>query len=137
MILFLIFYLTVLAEPELFSRNFSEVFLWVLPFIFSLYVFWDMVKLLEYRNINTHQEDNEIELEINASRFWKTFFFSVLVITQAFIFYFGMTNIFPINREWGFNGTQLFFIIFSTGIILGYRLVKWGIPLRTYGNNVT
>jgi hypothetical protein len=39
MIVFMVFYLTALVRPQTFRDNFSEIFWWVLPVIFTLYVF--------------------------------------------------------------------------------------------------
>jgi hypothetical protein len=130
-IVFIVFYLTALLRPETFHNNFSEVFWWILPVLFTLYVFWDFVKLYEYKEISSDEEENKIEFEINKTRFWKTFYFFIAILVLALVFYLHITQIVIINPSLtNYDRMYFFFIVLSSVIILLFRLVKWGIPRK-------
>jgi hypothetical protein len=134
------FYLTDLAHPNNFTDHFSEAFIGVLPTLFLLYILWDCIRYKEYSKLPVGAEENcyktneekTQELDILKSRFWTTFAFFLLSITQMILFL-SFIRVLTFSGQVNIYQTYQIFIIVSIFIFCAYRFIKWDFQsLRIY-----
>lgn len=78
LILFIVYYLLVVANPYG-KIPYNEIFVWIIPFLFLLYVIWDGIKFFEYR-----QKGVRYALDIN--RFIITLVVAMVTLVLSLIY---------------------------------------------------
>jgi Kef-type K+ transport system membrane component KefB len=120
LIIYLFYYLVTLVQKK---DQHGDIFLWALPIILGIFLLWDLVKYLEYRN--------EVE-EPNEERFNRiviTLVFLAAIIIQSFLYSLALPYIQPL--PFGENVVNVLFTATSVTITFLYRLRKWKDPRRT------
>ncbi len=110
------FYLIQLAIPEHFGE-FNQVFVWVNPVIFGVYVVWDLVKFKEYNFKNQ-------EKIIRTNRATKTIYFFIIFMMISYAYTLVEVNEITIIAYEN-DIVDLIFILGSIGFTLWYRKSKW------------
>ena len=121
-IIFLVYYLVSIANPSSNAR-FGEAFEWVFPTIFALYLAWDIVKVLEYKQTRTSNM-------IRAKRTVITGVILVAFLAQASSYNIashssGITSIPDSNKI----TIDIAYIVTSLILIGMYRASKWEIKV--------
>lgn len=121
------FYLIQLSKPENFSE-FNQIFTWVIPTIFGVYIIWDLAKLKEYNF-------KDREKVVRGNRVRKTLYFTILFLIVALIYSNADQNDVTINFYEN-NILDLIFIFISIILVLLYRKSKWKMTRTRYKKRV-
>jgi hypothetical protein len=117
---FFMLYLFIIAEKSRFDNYFGSAFVWVIPAIFLLFVFWDLLKYKEYRS------DDEGSNKNLQNRMLYTVYILVALLIQDFFYNLFIGKI-TIEVAFDKNTTTLWFLISSSVIIAIYRIIKGNI----------
>ncbi len=108
-----------LTTKDDFLKSYHELFIWVLPILFFLFVIWDKLKSMEYSD--TSPDDQNIE-DMQRTKTWLYFGLTIAQMIGFLI----MSSIFNV-----FNWTtEYLYIIFTvTTLLLSifYRIWKYDI----------
>jgi hypothetical protein len=115
LILFIVYYLLVAANPYG-KTPYNEIFVWILPFLFLLYVIWDGIKVFEYR-----QKGVRYTLDIN--RFVITFLVAIVTVALSSIYIetINSDTYSIVNNKTSFD---IWFILLYFLIVSVYRFAK-------------
>lgn len=111
---------------KIYTTHYGELFLYILPIIFGLYVVWDIVKYYEYKKL---VNNNNGENTINSNRLFISGISFIVICIQSIIFY--LVDLIFISS---INVTLIYlsFTISSFIIVIKYRSAKWKVPVQTY-----
>ncbi|UVS68461.1 hypothetical protein NWT39_11185 [Nitrososphaera viennensis] len=120
-VVFLTYYIVSVANPES-KGHFGDIFQWILPIMFGLYLLWDILKILEYR------EEEREEHKIRVRRMIITATFFALFIAFSFLYQYQLSfwdNPYPTTPPWNKTHFDFTFIIYTFALVFFYRGIKW------------
>jgi succinate dehydrogenase hydrophobic anchor subunit len=111
---FFMLYLFIIAEKIRFDIYFGSAFVWVIPAIFGLFIIWDILKFIEYRN------------EYHVRRMLLTIFASLAILALDLFYNVYAGNLVAgsaLDKNWTFLAA-----IGASSVIIGtYRVFKGNI----------
>ncbi len=121
-IVFFTYYIVSVANPSS-SGFFGEIFLWVLPAMFILYLLWDAVKFVEYKNDVNNKS-------IRWRRMITTVLFASIFVFQSFAYAAQLDSFdrpypYETNPPWNKTHFDIIYIAFSIVMVGIYRALKW------------
>lgn len=131
-ITFLAYYLVVIVVPKTDDSgrqlvSYSDTFVWILPFMFFLFVIWDVLKNIEYWD----------ESETRRTRIYRTLYSVVLCVYFIVLSLVYSTYVNPdsdsLDKWNNKNEYDFYFLILSAAGVVTYRLfLKWNIVHRIH-----
>jgi hypothetical protein len=115
LILFVVYNLLLVANPSS-GEKYSSIFIYLIPILYTLYLFWDFAKI--------KQIESDFKEPADINRFFITFSFAVLSFSiVVFYIYFAITTKLTITEE-HINDLDMWFIIIYVIHTISYRLSK-------------
>ncbi len=118
-ITFVTYYMVQLTDKDNFLKSYNELFLWVLPTLFFLFVIWDKLQSMEYANDSS--EDRNIE-DNQRTKTWICFGFTIAQLI-GFVVLSHVLTTFKLPIEY----IYLIFTSISLLINIFYRLKRYDV----------
>lgn len=115
--IFLFYYIVSLADPDNISYR-HDVFLYLLPALYIVYLTWDITKYYEYKKITAtlSKKDRIRRIEITVD-------YLVIFIAMSFVYWLALSNFRTPTK--GYFQWDMVFVILSMIFTLNYRRAKW------------
>jgi hypothetical protein len=124
-ILFFVYYLIIISEPNS-KEEYGMTFIWVIPALFTLYSFWDLLKLYEYRRVPGKQ--------VHPTSIQLTWAFCLIFFILALVYCSIMTQYIHLGiKFWGTKSSIDIYFIMLYFILVGiYRWKKRWVRDRVF-----